>query len=223
MQTQEPPKWVWDESLPKQRAKRPTPRAMPKKKPGVKTAEQVEVEVLVAQAKAMGLTGVPVDVMKMIVQALAEGQSQKVAALSAPYIARHPQARPPKAKEIPRLHVRIELSGSIELTFEGDESVELREMLNNGATADEIIEHLDPWSSDAEIRQHVTILQDPGPELPSNEYFGCYVNEANGTVVQGRHHVSSSPYYYTLSSGNPYLVSWDRSPYPVTVPWEPKK
>src|SRR5690242_9607224 len=84
-----------------------------------------------------------------------------------------PAAKPtttPVIKEIPRLHVRVELSGAIEFTLEGDQSADLRVLISSGANADDILEHLDPWVSGARVTQEIRILQDPLEGRPGNYY-----------------------------------------------------
>ena len=133
------------------------------------------------------------------------------------------QPAKPEIPSIPRLHVRVELAGSIEFVLEGDDSVELRGLLNSNPSADDVIEHLDPWSSGAAVRQRVTILQDPGTPSGPMYYFAWSADEAAGGVHSNMHTTTGSPFYYKLTDDKPYFVDWNRSPYPVLVPWEPKK
>jgi hypothetical protein len=112
--------------------------------------------------------------------------------------------REPKP-ETPRLHIRIELSGFMELLLEGDRAKEMRGVLTAGHNANDVIEALDPYSSGIEIKQEIRILEDPF----GNKYQSWAVSEERGTFKSSVEADTLGPFTYIMDgSGKPKSVDW---------------
>lgn len=87
---------------------------------------------------------------------------------------RKPGPKPKPKPVYPKLHVKVNLSGSVEFDLEGPDAAKLKEMLK-GLKLDEVLEFVDPWASGAELRYDVEV-EDPA-SLDSWE-----ANETTGTI-----------------------------------------
>lgn len=118
----------------------------------------------------------------------------------------------PKEPEIPQLHIRVTFQGSITFRLEGEQAKGLRELLAwRGASADEIVEALDPWASGASVRQTIDIIEDPVP--PGGSYYSWSVDEERGTVKAKMNRDPWGPFKYTLEGGGqPDAVEWKLIP-----------
>lgn len=72
-----------------------------------------------------------------------------------------PQRKPAEPKPF-KFRVNVVLSGSIDFELGGQDAIDLSKLLGSNPTADEVIEHLDPWSSGAGVRQEIEIIEIPG-------------------------------------------------------------
>lgn len=85
-----------------------------------------------------------------------------------------------KPAEPKKLHVKIELKGSLEFDLEGEQAEGLQLLLDRGADAEEILGTLDPWSSGVKVTQEIEIH--PPPSVPGGSVVGHKVFEEAGTV-----------------------------------------
>lgn len=83
-----------------------------------------------------------------------------------------PKLKPVEPK--PKLHVKVNLTGSVEFDLEGDNAVELAGLLK-GLRLDEVIEFVDPWASGAELRYDVEVT-----DAVSSSWWEA--NETTGTI-----------------------------------------
>ena len=88
-----------------------------------------------------------------------------------------PKPKPAESKYVkyvPKLYVKINLTGSVEFELDGDDAARLKEMLERPGL-DEIIEFVDPWASGAELRYDVEVTDPTG----LNQWEA---NETTGTI-----------------------------------------
>jgi hypothetical protein len=73
---------------------------------------------------------------------------------------RRPKAAPKPADPKPRLHVKINLTGSVEFNLEGDQAAELKGYLQ-AIGLEDVLDFLDPWASGAVLTHEVDITETP--------------------------------------------------------------
>lgn len=124
-----------------------------------------------------------------------------------------PKPEPPKFEAKPaakpkphRLHVRIIMGGGSAFVLDGDQAAELGKMLERGATAEDVLEYLDPQASGIKLVQAISILQEP--MLPGWPYDSWTVTELAGQVERDHNGGMFSP-FHRLPNGK-QAVAWDQ-------------
>lgn len=116
-----------------------------------------------------------------------------------------PAKEPPRlhvVKEPPRLHVRAELAGFVELVFEGEQAKELRALLADRATSEEILDYLDPWTSGIKIHTEVRVVADP----VKNTHMRWAIHEGDPVIVS-EVRPGAGPQYHAAGKSRP-IVDW---------------
>lgn len=88
----------------------------------------------------------------------------------------------PKPSET-KLHVKVNLSGTVEFDLEGLDAIGLKGSLER-LELDEILEFVDPWASGAELRYDVEVTDLVGPDR-------WEANETTGTIE----HAQPDPFW----------------------------